>query len=93
MNKEIIDNNDEQWGGYTLAELKYKRALFLVRTKIQKDVMLQSMQNFVQEDVTPQGVGGSIVKSLIGRLTVVDYLLIGYKIMRKGAKLWRYWRN
>ncbi|MEF9923411.1 MAG: hypothetical protein RR061_09990 [Muribaculaceae bacterium] len=91
MNNERIDINitdDSQWAGYSLSELKYKRALFLARKEIQKGKMLMQMQGFMQADVTPRGVGGSIFKNIFGHLTIVDYLLIGFKIARKSTKLW-----
>lgn len=88
----ILEQNNE-WSGYTLAELQYRRAVILAKKEIHREKLQHSITSILSEDTTPTGIAGNIFGSLVGHKNMLDYLLLGFKLSRKISKVWKRWHN
>lgn len=94
MAKKIIEIEDQQqsWNGYTLDEIIYRKAITMTRLEIQKESISQKIQSVIPQEGT-YNIGKTILNNFIGKLSTVEYIMIGFKIAMKVAKLWKKWKN
>lgn len=93
MKKDMKIDVFENWNGYTLEEMQYMRAKVLLRKELQKEKLASTFQEMLSQDVIPGGVTGGLTKRLFGKITVVDYLLIGFKLSKTLGKWWKYFHK
>ena len=92
----MTSNNDtsqppvvERWEGLTLEQLRYRRALSLVRREMGRASMQNSIDG-VRTQVGNNGVRGLLFSSKTNaRLKKVDMILLGVKLTRTLYKMWR----
>ena len=65
--------NNEQWKGYTLDELRYRRALVGARVEIEK-YRLNAL---------------SLVGRVMGAFRYAEYAILGFKLIKRVSKLMR----
>lgn len=83
------DKAAKQWNGYTLEELKLKRAMALVRAQVGKE-KLGILFDGTKERVADNGLRGLLFNdSTINNLRTADYLLMGFKLANSMFKFWR----
>ena len=69
--------------------MQYRRAVALTKRNIQKEKLLSNIQSITTEDVTPKTVIGAVIGRVFGKLTILDYLLLGFKLSRKAVNIWK----
>ena len=75
----------EKWHGYTIDELRHRRAVSLVRLEMQKAMLAGSFKSATGAlSVAKQQLTGNID----GKLKFANYLLIGYKSVKVAMKMW-----
>ncbi len=83
--KEQINNDsdvrNEQWGGYTLDEIRFQRAYTLARLEIEKN-RIRSHISTMQSNLVPQGRGGSFLLKLFGAFSYFDYAVLAFKLVK-----------
>lgn len=92
MNKINAGNHllsDKTWRGYSLEELRYRRALNEVAIAIEKDKLMRQ----VSETLPRNEAGSSMLSRAIGALTYMDYVIIAFKLMTRMSKLYRAWKR
>ena len=87
-----MDNNNlnvtpnPEWKGLTLEELRFRRAMALVRCQLSREAMVED----VKEQVNTNGVRSLLFSNKTTmRLKKVDMLLLGFKAARTIYGLWR----
>lgn len=82
MDKSLEENSKlkQENPGLTLEELRFKRAVTLVRLEVHKDIMQQKYR-------MPFSLNGKKSFSKIG------YLTTGFKFARLAFRLWSSWRH
>jgi len=92
MNK-IISNSrlfsDKKWRGYSLEELRYRRALNEVAIAIEKDRIMRQVSDTLPRNDT----GASMLSRAMGALTYMDYVILAFKFMARLTKLYRAWKR
>lgn len=90
-NRYIDIPDDPQWSGYTLDEIRYRRALILARIEIEKERIGMGAREIYSSKLTRMpGVRGSgIISRLLSALTMADYAVIGIKLIRKISAIYR----
>ncbi len=90
-----MDNNNlnvtpnPEWKGLTLEELRFRRAMALVRCQLSREAMQTSVED-VKEQVNTNGVRSLLfTNKTTMRLKKVDMLLLGFKAARTIYSLWR----
>ena len=89
---KYIDIPEEpQWGGYTLDEIRYRRALTMARIQIEKErIGMGARQIYAAKMNRMPGVKGSgIVSKMMSALTMADYAVIGIKLVRKLSSIYK----
>lgn len=104
---EIVKSSDLQpdhfqadFKGYTLEELKYHRALCLVKREILKERALSEVKAVKQkipmvngkspmDTMTPKGMVGRVMKGL----NYADYLMLGFSAIKAGQKIFSLFRR
>lgn len=85
---------DDNFKGYTLAELRYQRALLLVKREFLREKAIKQAKSVKKQipiingksplsGITTHGVLGRV----IGGLNFADYLIIGFQALRIGKKI------
>ena len=85
---------EQDFKGYTLNELRYQRAILLVKREFLKEKAFKEAHRIKQRlpfvggesafsHITPKGVVGK----LISGLNVFDYLMLGFQALRIGKKV------
>ena len=78
------------WRGYTLEELRYKRAMSVIELEIEKEKMSQFVSS-TKERTSQYGIRGLFGnKKILSRLKFADYVFLGTKLT---GFLYRRWRN
>ena len=79
------------WRGYTIDELKYRRAVALVKLEMQKGRLAESFNatTGALAETRSKILGGGGGKRFAGKLKYINYLIIGYKSVRTAIGLWR----
>lgn len=88
MNKINAGNRvlaEKTWHGYSLEELRYRRALNEVAIAIEKDKLMRQ----VSETLPRNETGTSMLSRAIGALTYMDYVILAFKLMTRAARLYR----
>ena len=89
LDKVNIDVQPKEWKGYTLEELRYRRAMALVRREIGRSQLNTSVNN-VKTRVSDNGIRGFMGdNSFLKKMKTADYLLLGFKLSNALYKLWR----
>lgn len=81
-----------QWEGYTLEQLRFQRALALIKLENEKTILSQKAHRQLDQfksNTTATGVTGNVLKLISGRLKWVDYALIGFNIAKFVTRLRR----
>lgn len=89
-----LETGVEEFKGYTLDELRYQRALLLVKREFLREKALKET-NAIKERITgnngkwglglfsPKGIAGKLIRGL----DFADYFILGYQALRIGKKL------
>ncbi len=86
---KLITTQGEAWKGYTIDELKYHRAVSLVKLEMQKARLAESFTAVTGTLAeTRSRIFGSSGKRFDGKLKFVNYLILGYKSMKTAVNLW-----
>jgi len=85
---KITGTEEQEWSGMTIEELKYRRALALAKIEIEKGVMMNEVHSALNVTTT-KGVAGMLVRRFFGKMTIMDYALIGFKLTKTLSKFWR----
>ena len=89
QNKVNIDVQPKEWKGYTLEELRYRRAMALVRRELGQNQLNESVNN-VKTRVSDNGIRGFMGNnSFLKKMKTADYLLLAFKLSNALFKLWR----
>lgn len=81
-------NAAEEWGGYTLDELRMKRAMAAIKTEIGKE-RISSRLSQAKSQVEEGGIRSMIFSgNVLSGLKTVDYVILGYKTSKLAWRLW-----
>lgn len=79
---------DREWKGYTLDELRYRRAMALVRREVGRS-QLDAAFSEMKTRVSDNGIRGFMANnSLLKKMKLTDYVLLGFKLSSAVYKLW-----
>ncbi len=74
-----------EWKGYTIDELRYQRALVVIKCEIEKENLKSVVSSYQQNRLSI--IGGVNSNSLMGRILgaidIVDYSMVAFKLGRK----------
>ncbi|MDE6309132.1 MAG: hypothetical protein K2L93_08005 [Muribaculaceae bacterium] len=70
------------WRGYTLDELRYRRALTEVAIEIERDRITQSITDTVPNALKGRSSGPSMMSKVFGALNYVDYAVLGWRLIK-----------
>lgn len=79
MHKELSPAQ-EQWSGYTLDELRYRRAVTLARIEVQKEKLRLGAAD-MRAGSGPFSSAG-IAGKIMGSLNYLDYIILAFKASR-----------
>ncbi len=82
---DILKNHQleqKPWRGYTLDELRYRRALTAVAIEIEKDRICRSMSETVPSAMKQRSSGASMLSKMLGALNYVDYAVLGWRMIK-----------
>ncbi len=74
------------WGGYTLEQIAYERALTLARLEVEKDRLAQRSDRMRAGNFS---MSPSIFSRLLSALNYVDYAVIATQLYRKLSPLFK----
>ncbi len=77
--EEQVKPSAGDWKGYTLEELRYQKAITLVRIEMQKQ-RIASLKTTFTDYLVPQSFWGRTLKSLAANRGKIGYVIAGYKI-------------
>lgn len=85
MNDFLNDSEPSapKWKGYTLDELRYRRALTCVAIEIEKDRIGRTVSGIVPQALKTRSSGTSMLSKALGALSYVDYAILGWKLFKK----------
>lgn len=91
MNTQNINNpqppvqQEAEWQGYTFEQLRFERALALIKLENEKSVLTQKVNKQMESFKTTTSavsVSSGILKQVMGRMKWMDYALIAYNIAK-----------
>ena len=93
-------NKTEEFKGYTLEELKYQRALILLKREFLKEKAMEDVKEVKSripllngksplDSMSPTGIVGRVVKGL----NYADYLMLGFSVFNAGRKVFSLFRK
>lgn len=95
--KPLIKSTDTSWRGYTLEELRYKRAETMARTEIEKYRLSLATERVKESTPLLGGSGGGGMLGLLSRsgswISYLEYGLMAYRLFKRITPLFRKKRN
>ena len=97
-NKEITaltNQENEEFRGYTMEELRYQRALIALRKEFSKTKMQKTWNNFrtggrdESRQASALNIAGGIAAKILSGMNVVDYALMGVSLFGTGKKIYK----
>lgn len=96
----IPDAGEEDFKGYTLDELRYQRALLLLKKEFLKEKALKETKVIKDHipvlngksplnSISPSGLVGRVMKGL----NYADYLMLGFALFNSGKKIFSLFRK
>lgn len=90
MNKLVKhDFETKTWRGYSLEELRYRRALNEVAIEIEKDKIKRQISDSLPRNDT----GATMLSRALGALTYMDYVILAFRLIARLSKLYRAWKK
>lgn len=92
-NKSNSQHDEADFKGYSIEEIKYQRALLLLKREHSRETFLEAVDNLKKQMPFAGGHGkaGTITKGVMGKvfgsLNYVDYLLLGASLFSTGRKV------
>ena len=88
-NKTTADAATQDWQGYTLEQLRFRRAMAAIKSQMGRErIAAQFAQS--KQQLNDNGLRSAIFsKSALSGLKTVDYVLLGYKVSKLGYKVWK----
>lgn len=75
--------NEQPWAGYGVDELRYRRALALVRLEAQKATIVERFKpKKMPQTERTFGMMSGLFQRIQSKLTFVDYVLLGYNLSK-----------
>lgn len=75
--------NEQPWAGYGVDELRYRRALALVRLEAQKATIVERFKPKKKpQNERTFGMMSGLFQRIQSKLTFVDYVLLGYNLSK-----------
>lgn len=75
--------NEQPWAGYGVDELRYRRALALVRLEAQKATIVERFKPKEKPQTGRTfGMMSGLFQRIQSKLTFVDYVLLGYNLSK-----------
>lgn len=75
-----INSDENSWRGYTLSELRYRRAYVQVKLEMAREALFSRSKSVMNNGVIPmKGVTGGIMGKVMGALDYFDYAFLAYK--------------
>lgn len=74
-------HNDPQWKGYTIDELRYRRAYIVARLEVEKERMATTSRRFYgNTGLTPTA---GIMGKVFGSLNYIDYAVLAFRLGKR----------
>lgn len=99
----IAGNDDEKFGGYTIDDIRYRRALVALQKEFARQKIGTSAKKITRhspfsKDYQPahggmMGKAGAIAGKLITGLNYMDYILLGFSAFNTGKKVLRLFKR
>ena len=99
---KVLNPNDdsEEFGGYTLDEIRHRRALIAVRKEFAKAKMFEEMEKLKDRNpFAPDGTLkaasrlGSIPMKIVQGLNYTDYIMMGFSAFGTIKKIFSFFRK
>lgn len=95
-----VQQPEKPFKGYTMEELRYKRAMMALRKEFAKEQILKTVQTLRPGNSgegapglgSKLGIAGTIAKKLLTNLNTIDYIMVGmsaFGVAKKAFKLFR----
>ncbi len=93
--EKTVTSQELEWNGYTVDELKYHRAIALVKLELQKEVLGNAMKVMNTSVMTTNNkyISSIFNGKFSGKLRYVNYLVAGYKVSKMFMYLWKSFRK
>ena len=83
VNAALPAQSEQPWTGYGVDELRYRRALALVRLESQKALLVERFSSKPKSNANrPFGIMSGLFQSIQSKFTFVDYVLLGYNLSK-----------
>lgn len=82
-----------QWRGYTLEELRYRRAVSELKLEIVRERLDSRLGHLTNFRALGSEVVNSMTSSLLSRFSVVNIGMTAFRVARTGFKLYRFFRR
>lgn len=79
--KKLKPHDEPGWKGYTLDELRYQKAVAMIRLEMEKEKISAGFSQM--KNGMPMMSTGGIAGKIMGSLNYLDYALIAYKSVTK----------
>lgn len=92
--------NEEDFKGYTMDELRYQRALLLIKREFLREKALQETKKIKDQIPIVNGKSGfegistkGVIGKIVNGLSFADYILLGFQAMKIGKKALRLFKR
>ena len=95
-----ITNPDKKFGGYTLEEIRYQRALVALQTEFCKNKINRNLKNIQHANpLSPSssssltGKAGYMATKLLTGLNYLDYAMLGFSLFGSAKKIYSFFHK
>ncbi len=88
-----INNETEGWQGFSLEELRYRRALNHVRIEVEKERIMSKTSQMYTRSAAMTSSTGNLFKKLSTGFSVLDYALLAFQAGKQIHKIYRFFHK
>lgn len=81
-----------RWDGYSLEDIRYRRAVNQVKMEMEKERLASVMSRF-SSGRTAAVFNSGLLGRIFSHLSIIDYALIGFQIFQQGRKIFGIFRR
>lgn len=99
-NLPATTDQKKEFKGYSMEELRYQRAMLLLRKEFCKSKMIHDLNNIKEHSILGGKKGdskimrvGSLTSKLLSGLNYLDYAMLGASIFGTGKKIYNFFKR
>ncbi len=83
----------KNWSGYTLDELRYRRAINHVKMEMEKERVMLSANRIISGKPSSEASSSGLFRKVFTGFSILDYALLAFQAGKQFRKIYRFFKR